>query len=127
MFQATTHNIRIEVQPAYLSEQSNPAQNYFYFSYRVRIVNEGSRRVQLLSRHWIITDAYGKVEEVTGAGVVGKQPTLKPGESFEYSSFCPLATPTGSMTGTYLMIDAQGEQLEVEIPKFILTEPNHYH
>lgn len=127
MFEATTHGIRIEVLPAYVEDQSDPAQSYYFFSYRVRIQNTSGRRVQLLSRHWIITDAYGKTEEVEGPGVVGQQPTLNPGETFEYSSFCPLATPTGSMAGSYTMVDAKGEQLEVEIPKFILTEPNHYH
>ena len=127
MFAATTEGIRVEVKPAYVRDQSNPAQGYYFFSYRVRIVNEGDRPVQLMSRHWVITDAYGKVEEVMGPGVVGQQPRLKPGEAFEYSSFCPLATPTGSMQGTYLMVDPKGAELEVEIPKFILTEPNHYH
>jgi ApaG protein len=127
MFEAITHGIRIQVEPAYVRDQSNPRENYYYFSYKVRISNVSERRVQLLSRHWIITDAYGKVEEVMGPGVIGQQPTIKPGESFEYSSFCPLATPTGSMKGTYLMMDAKGEQLEIEIPAFVLTEPNHYH
>jgi ApaG protein len=127
MFQAVTKKIRVEVEPSYVRDESNPSQNYYFFSYKVRILNEGEMPVQLLSRHWIIEDAFGKTEEVTGPGVVGLQPTLKPGEQFEYSSFCPLETPTGSMQGTYLMISARGDQIEVQIPKFILAEPGHVH
>lgn len=127
MFQATTHDIRIEVEPAYIDEQSNPAQNYYFFSYKVRIHNQSAREVQLVSRHWIIADAFGKTEEVEGPGVIGKQPLIQPGDFFEYSSFCPLATPTGSMKGTYQMIDGSGTQFDVEIPKFFLSEPRHYH
>lgn len=127
MFQATTHGIRIEVEPSYVQEQSNPVQSHYFFAYKVRIINEGSKRVQLMSRHWVITDAYGQVEEVVGPGVIGQQPTLEPGKSFEYSSFCPLTTPTGSMQGSYTMVDQKGERLEVKIPLFILSEPNHYH
>lgn len=127
MYEAVTENIRIEVLPAYEREQSHPLANYFFFSYRVRIHNQTEKTLKLLSRHWIITDAFGKVEEVKGPGVIGMQPTLKPGEMFEYSSFCPLPTPTGSMQGSYLMVDAAGGQLEVKIPQFILSEPNHYH
>lgn len=127
MFTAVTHHIHVEVQPSYVPEQSDPRQNHYFFAYRVRIRNSGERQVQLLSRHWIIKDAFGKTEEVMGPGVVGLQPTLKPGEIFEYSSFCPLSTPTGSMHGTYLMRDSAGTQIEVEIPLFILSEPSHYH
>jgi ApaG protein len=83
--------------------------------------------VQLLSRHWVITDGYGQIEEVRGPGVIGEQPVLRPGEFFEYSSFCPLATPTGSMRGTYRMIDDAGVELEIVIPDFLLAEPGHFH
>ncbi len=126
-FEATTNDIRIEVQPSYEREQSNPMQNYYFFSYRVRISNMADRPLKLMSRHWVITDAFGKVEEVMGPGVIGQQPLLKPGEVFEYSSFCPLSTPTGSMKGTYIMVGPKGEQVEVTIPAFVLSEPNHYH
>ena len=127
MYAAVTRNIKIEVEPTYMQDQSDPEQNYYFFAYRVRISNQGQDKVQLLSRHWIITDGFGQIEEVVGPGVIGQQPTLKPGEVFEYSSFCPLTTPTGSMQGTYVMADAKGSQLEVQIPLFVLCEPNHYH
>ncbi len=127
MFEAVTRDIRIQVIPSFVAEQSSPAEGHYFFSYRIRIQNESAGTVQLLSRHWIIKDAFGKMEEVEGPGVVGQQPKLKPGDVFEYSSFCPLATPTGSMQGTYLMIDEEGRQWNVEIPLFILSEPNHFH
>lgn len=127
MFEAMTQKIRVQVHPAYVRDQSDPSQNYYFFSYTVRISNESEGEVRLVSRHWKIKDAYGEMEEVVGDGVVGVQPTLKPGDVFEYSSFCPLATPTGSMQGSYTMVAAGGEQILVEIPLFILSEPNHYH
>ena len=127
MFAATTKNIRIEVEPTYVREQSDPGQGQYFFSYKVRIHNEGKAQVQLLSRHWIITDGFGKIEEVVGEGVIGQQPKLQPGEAFEYESFCPLATPTGSMQGTYTMVDSTGDKWKVEIPLFILVEPSRYH
>lgn len=127
MFEAVTENILVQVEPAYVPEQSSPMQNYYYFSYRVRIVNQRKDRVQLLSRHWIIADGFGKVEEVSGPGVVGKQPQLLPGGSYEYTSFCPLPTPTGSMKGTYTMVDENGKEFDIQIPQFLLTEPNHFH
>lgn len=127
MFKAVTKDIMIQVDPTYVRDQSDPNQNHYFFSYKVRIRNGSTNAVQLLSRHWIITDGFGQVEEVVGPGVIGQQPKLEPGEEFEYSSFCPLATPTGSMQGKYTMVDARGEQFEVQIPMFILCEPNHYH
>ena len=119
--------IKVEVHPSYVRDQSDPAQSYYYFSYKVRISNQGDAPVQLLRRHWVIKDAFGVMEEVSGDGVVGMQPLLKPGEIFEYSSFCPLSTPTGSMQGKYYMKGSNGEEIEVDIPMFILSEPNHYH
>ncbi len=127
MFEATTQKIKVEVLPAYVEQESDPSQDYYFFSYRIRIYNQSDLDVQLLARHWLIKDAFGKTEEVRGPGVVGVQPKLKPGEMFEYSSFCPLPTPTGSMRGTYLMVTAKGEQIDVEIPTFLLSEPTHYH
>lgn len=127
MFSAVTHNIQVEVEPSYVSEESDPRQSHYFFSYRVRISNKSEKQVQLLSRYWLITDGFGAVEEVEGSGVIGLQPTIKPGETFEYSSFCPLSTPSGFMQGKYTMLDAQGRRLEVEIPRFILTEPTNYH
>jgi ApaG protein len=127
MFQAVTKNIKIEVEPSFVQDQSDPQQAYYFFSYRVRITNESQGTVQLISRHWIITDGFGQVEEVVGPGVIGQQPTLKPSESFEYTSFCPLATPTGSMQGKYVMVDPKGAEIEVQIPLFILAEPNQFH
>lgn len=127
MFESTTRKIKVEVHPSYVREHSDPSQSYYYFAYKVRIINGGEMPVQLVRRHWIIKDAFGEMEEVSGDGVVGMQPLLKPGESFEYSSFCPLNTPTGSMQGKYFMKASTGEEIEVEIPLFILSEPNHYH
>lgn len=127
MFQSTTQNIAVEVFPLYIREQSSPSENYYFFSYKVKIHNQSESEIQLLRRHWIIKDAFGQMEEVSGDGVVGLQPRLLPGESFEYSSFCPLSTPTGSMSGTYFMKTSSGEEIAVAIPLFILSEPNHYH
>lgn len=127
MFAATTRQIRIEVAPTFEAERSDPARGLYYFSYRVRITNGGPETVQLLGRHWIISDGYGQIEEVRGDGVVGRQPTLQPGETFEYQSFCPLTTPTGSMRGTYSMVNSRGETWDVQIPLFILAEPSRFH
>lgn len=127
MFEAVTKKVRVKVQPSYVKDESDPAQDYYFFAYKVNIRNESELPIQLLSRHWIIKDAYGNVEEVRGPGVVGLQPKLGPGEQFEYSSFCPLNTPTGSMEGTYQMVSDKGEKFDIEIPCFILAEPSHYH
>lgn len=127
MFEAVTNDIRVHVVPAFVREQSDPAQGHYFFSYTVDIHNGGQQPVQLLSRHWIITDGEGRVEEVEGPGVVGLQPMLDPGQSFQYSSFCPLTTPTGSMEGSFLMVSNKGDRFEVQIPKFILVDPAHYH
>lgn len=127
MFEAVTNQIRVQVVPAYVQDQSDPRESRYFFSYTVEIHNGGHNTIQLISRHWIITDGTGRTEEVQGPGVVGQQPTLEPGDSFQYSSFCPLPTPTGSMEGSYLMMSSRGERFEVQIPRFILAEPTHYH
>lgn len=125
--EAVTQGVRIEVESRYAPEQSQPFQQHWFFYYTVRISNEGFETVQLVSRHWIITDANGHVEEVKGPGVVGQQPVLAPGESFEYTSGCPLRTPTGSMHGTYQMVSEDGEGFDVEIARFELREPYTVH
>lgn len=124
MYRSETRNIRITVQPAYLAEQSSPDENYYFWSYTVNIRNEGDETVQLRTRYWRITDATGRVQEVRGVGVVGEQPVLKPGESFEYTSGAPLPTPSGFMVGTYRMELPSGETFEVDIPAFSLDSPH---
>lgn len=121
----TTNGVRISVQNSYLAEKSVPARNEYIFVYQITIVNENPEPVQLLHRHWIITDALGRVEEVKGPGVVGKQPRLRPGESFQYQSFCPLPTPFGSMKGNYKVMRDNGELFLVEIPLFSLVQTEH--
>ena len=121
--EAVTKHIRVRVETDYLPARSNPLQNQWAFLYTIRLTNEGRDTVQLISRHWIITDALGEVEEVRGPGVVGKQPVLEPGESFEYTSWCQLKTPFGSMRGTYQMINDKKEAFDIEIPMFRLEEP----
>ncbi len=118
-----THGVRIQVMAQYSPEQSQPLQNQWFFLYTVQISNESVETVQLISRHWIITDGNHHVKEVRGLGVVGKQPVLDPGESFQYTSGCPLSTPFGSMRGTYQMLKSDGERFDVEIGPFALTEP----
>ncbi|MBI2768186.1 MAG: Co2+/Mg2+ efflux protein ApaG [Burkholderiales bacterium] len=116
------YQFRIEVNPQFLPEQSAPAQGVYSFSYTITITNAGEVPAQLISRHWLITDATGQLEEVKGLGVVGHQPLLKPGESFQYSSGCRLRTPTGSMHGTYFFVAEDGERFEAEIPAFVLDD-----
>jgi ApaG protein len=125
--EAVTRGVRVRVQSEYSPDQSAPAKNQWFFLYTVTISNEGSETVQLLTRHWIITDGTGHIEEVRGPGVVGKQPTLKTGESFEYTSGCPLSTPFGVMEGTYQMVTASGERFDVKIAPFTLSEPYTVH
>jgi ApaG protein len=122
--QATTRNIQVRVEVEYDPSRSNPLQNQWFFLYTIHIMNEGTETVQLLSRHWVITDAMGKVEEVRGSGVVGNQPVLAPTQSFRYTSGCPLTTPFGTMHGTYQMVTQGGAQFDVEIAPFTLTEPS---
>jgi ApaG protein len=121
--QAVTRKIRIQVRSRYLPERSAPPQHQWFFAYRIRIANESSETIQLLTRHWVITDANGRVEEVNGEGVVGEQPILDPGDTFEYTSGCPLTTPFGSMKGEYRMVSRLGEEFDVTIPPFVLRIP----
>lgn len=124
MYTATTKQIRVSVEPAYLAEQSSPSDSHYVWAYQVRIENEGAETVQLLTRHWKITDAMGRLQEVRGAGVIGEQPVLAPGESFEYTSGTPLPTPSGIMLGTYGMRVLDGERFDIEIPAFSLDSPH---
>jgi ApaG protein len=123
MYEATTKQIRISVTPEYLKDQSDPADARYFWSYRVSIENQGGGTVQLLTRHWRITDAKGVTVEVRGDGVVGKQPVLQPGQSFEYTSGTPLSTPSGIMVGSYNMRDDVGARFDVEVPAFSLDRP----
>lgn len=125
--EAVTHGLRVEVEARYSPDHSNPAANQWFFLYTIHIVNEGSEACQLLSRHWVIRNATGRVEEVRGPGVVGQQPVLEPGESFEYTSGCPLDTPFGSMQGSYQMVTASGTRFDAEIARFELREPGAIH
>lgn len=120
---AVTRGIRVEVLSRYAAENSRPQQGQWLFEYTVRITNQASETVQLISRHWIITDAAGHTQEVKGPGVVGNQPVLGPGESFKYSSWCPLEMPVGMMHGTYQMVTAGGEQFDIQIAPFGLKAP----
>ena len=125
--EAVTRGIRVRVQSEYAPEQSRPAQNEWFFVYSVTIANEGAEPVQLVTRHWIIMDGTGRIEEVHGPGVVGKQPILQPGQSFEYTSGCPLPTPFGVMEGTYQMVAENGERFDAKIAPFTLSEPYTVH
>ena len=126
MYETITRYIRVAVEPQFLADQSDPAQNRFVWAYRVVISNRGGITVQLRSRYWRITDAAGRVQEVRGDGVVGKQPVLAPGESFEYTSGTPLPTPSGFMSGAYQMQTGEGERFDVEIPAFSLDSPHQH-
>ena len=124
MYMATTRDITVQVVPQFLAEQSDPAADQYFWLYTINIENGGSETVQLLDRHWIITNASGHVEEVQGPGVVGEQPVLAPGESFQYTSGCPLKTPSGLMVGTYGMIGPGDARFDIEIPAFSLDSPH---
>ncbi len=121
------HEISIRVETSYIEAQSAPANNIFAFSYTISIHNSGKTAAKLLNRHWVITDAEGKVQEVRGEGVVGEQPHLQPGEAFRYSSGTLLATPVGSMQGEYEMVDDSGQRFVATIPPFSLAKPNSLH
>jgi ApaG protein len=125
MYCETTADITITVKPYYLDDQSSPEQSHYVWAYHVRIENNGTRTVQLRNRHWMITDSHGRTQEVRGAGVVGEQPVLRPGDSFEYTSGTPLPTPSGIMAGTYQMEASDtGERFDVRIPSFSLDSPH---
>ena len=120
---AITEGVLIEVKSAFVPERSQPEDGEYFFAYTVRITNSGTQTVQLLSRHWVISDASGRVEEVRGAGVVGQQPILQPGQSFQYTSACPLSTPWGEMRGTYQMVRDDGTAFDARIAPFELAIP----
>lgn len=120
----TTRSITVTVEPTYLEDQSAPGENRYVWAYRVRIENGGGETVQLRRRHWRITDAMGRVQEVRGPGVVGEQPILAPGQAFEYTSGTPLSTPSGIMVGSYEMETRQGESFAIAIPAFSLDSPH---
>lgn len=124
IYSATTREIRISVEPIYLEEQSSPDNDHYVWAYHVTIENGGRETVQLLTRYWRITDSMGRMQEVRGAGVVGEQPVLEPGDSFEYTSGTPLPTPSGIMSGSYGMRTVGGDRFDVEIPAFSLDSPH---
>lgn len=124
MYTRTTNDITVTVNPVYLEDQSSPGDHHFVWAYRVRIENHGDHTVQLLRRHWKITDAMGRMQEVQGSGVVGEQPVLQPGDSYEYTSGTPLPTPSGIMVGRYQMETEGGDKFEVDIPAFSLDSPH---
>jgi ApaG protein len=123
VYEAVTRGVAVRVEPEYLPDQSEPDERRWVWAYHVEVENRGGAVVQLLARRWIITDASGRVEEVKGLGVVGEQPVLRPGQSFRYTSGCPLPTPSGVMHGSYRMVAEADGQFDVEIPAFSLDLP----
>lgn len=123
MYSETTHDVKVSVEPTYLSDRSEPDDSRYMWAYHVRIENLGGVTVQLLNRHWRITDAFGRTQEVQGPGVVGETPVLAPGEAFEYTSGTPLQTPSGIMVGSYEMVTNSGDRFDVAIPAFSLDSP----
>jgi len=124
VYEAVTRDLAVRVRPSFLEEQSDPAARRWVWAYAVEIENLGQETVQLISRHWVITDAWGRVEEVRGPGVVGDQPVLKPGQRYAYASGCPLTTSSGAMVGAYQMVSDSGEAFEIAIPAFSLDTPS---
>jgi len=124
MYKAVTRGISVTVTPRFVPEESSPDDGRYFFAYAVEIINLGLERVQLRSRYWKIVDGRGRLEEVRGAGVIGKQPVLDPGESFSYTSGCPLTTADGTMQGTYTMVTSSGDTFEADIPAFALDSPH---
>ena len=122
-YRAVTRHIEVKVAPRFLAEKSSPENGYFFWAYTINLSNLGSETVQLKTRHWRITDAHSRLQEVRGAGVVGEEPVLKPGENYEYTSGVPLPTPSGFMAGSYGMVTASGEEFDIEIPAFSLDTP----
>jgi len=121
------YDIEVSVETTYVAEHSEPEEYRFVFAYTITLVNRGSVSAQLLSRHWVITDADSQVEEVRGEGVVGEQPVLKPGEGFRYTSGAVIETPVGTMQGSYQMVAADGQQFDAAIPEFVLSAPRTLH
>ena len=121
------YHITVSAKAFYVEDQSDPEKNHYVFGYTIRVVNTGTVEAKLMSRHWVITDSNHRIEEVRGLGVVGQQPALAPGQAFEYTSGCPLATPVGTMRGEYQMTAADGAQFEVPIPEFTLSVPRVLH
>ncbi|HYD30282.1 MAG TPA: Co2+/Mg2+ efflux protein ApaG [Azospirillaceae bacterium] len=124
MYTQVTRFIRVTVQPTFLEDQSSPAESHFVWAYTIRVENIGDETVQLRTRHWQITDALGRMQEVRGPGVVGEQPVLEPGDVFEYTSGTPLPTPSGIMVGSYQMETDRGETFDVAVPAFSLDSPH---
>ena len=122
-YQAVTRGIRVSVSPQYLAHESDPDENRYFWAYTITIDNEGTETVRLRTRHWKITDQTGHVDEVRGPGVVGQTPTLKPGQQFQYTSGCPLTTPSGIMAGTFQMTNEDGDKFDVAVPAFSLDSP----
>jgi len=120
MYKAVTRNIEVTVTPRFLAERSSPDKGYFFWAYTIDIANHGTETVQLKTRHWRITDGNGRLQEVRGAGVVGEEPVLKPGASYEYTSGVPLPTPSGFMAGSYGMVSQSGERFDIAVPTFSL-------
>jgi ApaG protein len=127
MYQAVTRDIEVIVTPRFLPDRSSPDNGYFFWAYTIEITNRGAQPVQLKTRHWKITDAHGRLQEVRGVGVVGEQPVIKPGEAFEYTSGVPLPTPSGFMLGTYSMETPDGDNFDIEIPAFSLDSAHAKH
>ncbi len=123
MYRAVTHNIEVTVAPRFLPERSSVQKSYYFWAYTIEISNRGETTVQLKTRHWRITDGLGRLQEVRGPGVVGEEPVLEPGASFEYTSGVPLPTPSGFMVGTYGMVGADGEPFDIAVPAFSLDSP----
>jgi len=125
-YSATTQDIQVEVVPSYVPERSDPEHNQYFYSYKIRITNHGISGCRVIHRHWKIKDGNGKVYEVQGSGVIGEQPMLAPGESYEYTSFCPLHSPYGNMRGKYQMIDQFGNRFWVDVPVFFFRKPETF-
>jgi ApaG protein len=122
-YRAITREIEVKAAPRFMADRSSPENGYFFWAYTITLTNQGRETVQLKTRHWRITDAHGRLQEVRGAGVVGEEPVLKPGENYEYTSGVPLPTPSGFMVGTYGMVTETGEPFDIDIPAFSLDLP----
>ena len=125
--QSSKYRIEVSAKAFYVEDQSDPEKNHYVFGYKIKVTNTGDVAAQLVSRHWLITDSNHRVEEVRGIGVIGQQPSLEPGQSFEYTSGCPLATPVGTMRGEYQMLAADGTKFDAAIPEFTLSVPRILH